>query len=105
MNFSTLQEQKRLQGQRIAEQEAVFGSKPSPSKSGKKLSRISTIGAANRRFSYGGMVLQASNPEKAALHSGPTKKDGCIKQNKSLKHQKNSGSTGLSSGKFLFFFS
>ncbi|XP_034708567.1 65-kDa microtubule-associated protein 3-like isoform X1 [Vitis riparia] len=92
-------EQKRLQGQLIAEQEALFGSKPSPSKSGKKLSRISTIGAANRRLSHGGMMLQAPNPEKAALHSCPTKKDGCVKQNNSLKHQQYNGSAVLSSGR------
>lgn len=104
LNFSTFQEQKRLQGQLIAEQEALFGSKPSPSKSGKKLSRISTIGAANRRFSHGGMMLQAPNPEKAALHSCPTKKDGCVKQNNSLKHQQYNGSAVLSSGKFFFCF-
>ncbi|XP_077240122.1 65-kDa microtubule-associated protein 3-like [Tasmannia lanceolata] len=52
-------DQKKLQGQLIAEQEALFGSKPSPSKpqSTKKISRPST-GSANRRLSLGGAMLQ-----------------------------------------------
>ncbi|GLU00488.1 hypothetical protein SLE2022_178540 [Rubroshorea leprosula] len=44
-------DQKRLQGQLMAEQEARYGSKPSPSKSGKKVSRASEAVANNRKFS------------------------------------------------------
>ncbi|KAL6008517.1 hypothetical protein ACLOJK_034029 [Asimina triloba] len=53
-----LRDQKKLQGQLIAEQEVLFGSKPSPSKtpSMKKLSRTST-GSASRRLSLGGTML------------------------------------------------
>lgn len=85
----------------MAEQEALFGSKPSPSKTGKKLPRISSIGVANGRLSHGGMMLQTPNPEKAAYHTRPTKKDSCVKQN-SLKHQQHSGSSVPPSGNFSF---
>ncbi|XP_073006701.1 65-kDa microtubule-associated protein 3-like [Typha latifolia] len=61
-------DQKKLQGQLIAEQEALFGSKPSPSKtqSAKKNSRTST-GAPNRRVSIGGAIMQPPKPD--FLHS------------------------------------
>ncbi|XP_039142311.1 65-kDa microtubule-associated protein 3-like [Dioscorea cayenensis subsp. rotundata] len=54
-------DQRRLQDQFIAEQEALYGSKPSPSKSqsGKRAPRIST-GGPSRRISLGGAVLQKS---------------------------------------------
>ncbi|KAF6137624.1 hypothetical protein GIB67_036207 [Kingdonia uniflora] len=65
-------DQKKLQGQLIAEQEALFGSKPSPSKpqSAKKLPRASTGGATstNRRLSLGGAMLQT--PKLDRLNSG-----------------------------------
>ncbi|CAN1286977.1 65-kDa microtubule-associated protein 3 [Linum perenne] len=59
-------DQKKLQGQLIAEQEALYGSKPSPSKnlSMKKNSRVSTGGASNRRLSVGG-VPQTPKLDKA----------------------------------------
>ncbi|KAK1304101.1 65-kDa microtubule-associated protein 3 [Acorus calamus] len=52
-------DQKKLQGQLIAEHEVLYGSKPSPSKtpSAKKVPRMST-GGANRRLSLGGTMLQ-----------------------------------------------
>ncbi|XP_058104137.1 65-kDa microtubule-associated protein 3-like [Magnolia sinica] len=56
-------DQKRLQGQLMAEQEALFGSKPSPLKppSAKKVARTSACSAtANRRLSVGGGALQPS---------------------------------------------
>lgn len=55
-----MQDQKKLQGQLIAEQEALFGSKPSPSKtlSAKKVPRTSTGGPSSRRLSLGGALLQ-----------------------------------------------
>ncbi|KAK9742568.1 hypothetical protein RND81_03G182600 [Saponaria officinalis] len=55
-------EQKKLQGQFITEQEAIFGSKPSPIKSGKKASRMSMGGGNNRRLSVGGNVMQTPRP-------------------------------------------
>ncbi|CAN6440165.1 unnamed protein product [Victoria cruziana] len=56
-------DQKRLQGQLMAEQEALFGSKPSPSKqqSARKMPRTS-MGAANRRLSLGGAMMQMQSP-------------------------------------------
>ncbi|CAL0316684.1 unnamed protein product [Lupinus luteus] len=55
---------KKLQGQMIAQQEALYGSKPSPSKpqSVKKGPRMSTGGAASRRVSLGGAMLQTPKP-------------------------------------------
>ncbi|KAF6164825.1 hypothetical protein GIB67_030697 [Kingdonia uniflora] len=65
-------DQKKFQGQLIAEQEALFGSKPSPSKpqSSKKLPRASTGGATstNKRLSLGGAMLQT--PKLDCLNSG-----------------------------------
>ncbi|CAH8383589.1 unnamed protein product [Eruca vesicaria subsp. sativa] len=60
---------KKLQGQLIAEQEALYGSKPSPSKplGAKKAPRMSTGGAAtNRRLSLGAGMHQTPKPNKKA---------------------------------------
>ncbi|CAA7021016.1 unnamed protein product [Microthlaspi erraticum] len=60
-------DQKKLQGQLIAEQEALYGSKPSPSKplGGKKAPRMSTGGApTNRRLSLGAAMHQTPKPNK-----------------------------------------
>uniref|UniRef100_A0A5B7AE16 65-kDa microtubule-associated protein 3-like n=2 Tax=Davidia involucrata TaxID=16924 RepID=A0A5B7AE16_DAVIN len=90
-------DQKRLQGQLIAEQEALFGSKPSPSKSGKKLSKTSTGGAINKRFSLGGVMLQTPNPEKTAVSSRFVKKSSFVKQytSQNLHQQGKKKYTGL----------
>ncbi|XP_023633167.1 65-kDa microtubule-associated protein 3 [Capsella rubella] len=63
-------DQKKLQGQLIAEQEALYGSKPSPSKplGGKKAPRMSTGGATNRRLSLGAGMHQTPKPNKKADH-------------------------------------
>ncbi|XP_052186489.1 65-kDa microtubule-associated protein 3-like [Diospyros lotus] len=65
-------DQKKLQGQLIAEQEALFGSKPSPMKlqSAKKGSRLSSgVGGQNsKRLSVGGTMLQTPKPDPP-LHS------------------------------------
>ncbi|KAL8160276.1 hypothetical protein V2J09_001813 [Rumex salicifolius] len=76
-------EQKKLQGQLIAEQEALFGSKPSPMKlqSAKKTSRMSS-GCGNnnnRRLSLGGNMHQTPRPDsvhsnRATPHSRQGKK-------------------------------
>lgn len=79
---STMQDQKRLQGQLIAEQEALYGSKPSPSKltSCKKVPQTSTGSAtANRRLSLGGAIVQ---PTKLDFHS--------------MKHAQGSATTAVS---------
>ncbi|XP_071732195.1 65-kDa microtubule-associated protein 3-like [Rutidosis leptorrhynchoides] len=65
-------DQKKLQGQLIAEQEALFGSKPSPMKqqqSAKKGGRLSIGGSnatSNRRLSLGGATHATPKPD---LHS------------------------------------
>ncbi|KAF2283401.1 hypothetical protein GH714_003925 [Hevea brasiliensis] len=76
-----LPDQKKLQGQLIAEQEALYGSKPSPSKTQnvRKAPRVSAGGASNRRLSLGGAMLQTPKPDltntsKATQHSHPGKK-------------------------------
>ncbi|EOY22964.1 Microtubule associated protein family protein isoform 2, partial [Theobroma cacao] len=81
-------DQKKLQGQLIAEQEALYGSKPSPSKpqSVKKGSRFSTGGASNRRVSLGGAMLPNHKPDslhsaKATPQTRPSKKTERIFQN------------------------
>ncbi|KAL3615601.1 hypothetical protein CASFOL_041262 [Castilleja foliolosa] len=59
-------DQKKLQGQLMTEQEAIYGSKPSPSKSSNKNFRPSNGGAANKRFSLGGAMLQNTLSDKSA---------------------------------------
>ncbi|CAN6836861.1 unnamed protein product [Brassica oleracea] len=64
---------KKLHGQHITEQEALYGSKPSPGKSGKKPLRTALPSSAmNRKLSLGGAMLQSSKPEKATLNSKKT---------------------------------
>lgn len=76
-------DQKKLQGQLLTEQEALYGSKPSPMKnqSAKKGSRLSCGGggAANRRLSLGGNMLQTPKhdmhpPAKATPNTRNAKK-------------------------------
>ncbi|XP_077248895.1 65-kDa microtubule-associated protein 3-like [Tasmannia lanceolata] len=93
-------DQKRLQGQLIAEQEALFGSKPSPSKapSAKKVSRPST-GNVNKRLSLGGAMLQ--NP-KFDLQSTKSTHAPAVASRSARKgdhHEHDDGFTALSSGK------
>lgn len=66
------QDRKKLHGQLITEQEALYGSKPSPNKSGKKPLRTPVIAAMNRKLSLGGAMLQSSKPDKATLSSKRT---------------------------------
>ncbi|XWS61043.1 hypothetical protein CRYUN_Cryun07bG0091800 [Craigia yunnanensis] len=89
-----LRDQKKLQGQLIAEQEVLYGSKPSPSKpqSVKKGPRYSTGGASNRRVSLGGAMLPIHKPD--SLHSAkvtpqtrPNKKTERMSQNDRLNHR------------------
>ncbi|EEF49147.1 65-kDa microtubule-associated protein 3 isoform X2 [Ricinus communis] len=99
-------DQKKLQGQLIAEQEALYGSKPSPSKTQcvKKASRVSTGGASNRRLSLGGAMLPApkldlSNSSKATTHSRPGKKLDRMHQHDPLNHRQDDGFAALSAGR------
>ncbi|KAK8627888.1 hypothetical protein V6N13_135485 [Hibiscus sabdariffa] len=88
-----LRDQKKLQGQLIAEQEALYGSKPSPSKpqSVKKVPRCSTGGASNRRVSLGGAMIPSHKPD--SLHSAKAtpkttrKKNERTFQNDHLNHR------------------
>ncbi|KAE9612054.1 hypothetical protein Lal_00022212 [Lupinus albus] len=75
---------KKLQGQMIAQQEALYGSKPSPSKpqSVKKGPRMSTGGAASRRVSLGGAMLQTPKP----THSRALRKTDKVHQIEQLNY-------------------
>ncbi|XP_021912027.1 65-kDa microtubule-associated protein 4 isoform X2 [Carica papaya] len=85
-------DQKKLQGQIMAEQEALYGSKPSPSKSGRKVSRPS-IGAVmnNRKLSIGGAMLQNLKPEKAPLHALSIRKENGLNQKSKLSYNQSGG--------------
>ncbi|XP_022735076.1 65-kDa microtubule-associated protein 3-like [Durio zibethinus] len=95
-----LRDQKKLQGQLIAEQEALYGSKPSPSKpqSVKKGPRYSSGGASNRRVSLGGAMLPTHKPDslhpaKATPQTRPSKKTERIFQNDLLNHRQDEAIT------------
>ncbi|XP_057805601.1 65-kDa microtubule-associated protein 3 isoform X2 [Salvia miltiorrhiza] len=73
-------QRKKLQGQLMAEQEAIYGSKPSPSKSGAKTLRPSTGGGvASKRFSLGGAALQTAL-DKATPSSRTLRKNNPVKR-------------------------
>lgn len=104
------QDQKKLEGQLIAEQEVLFGSKPSPMKTqnAKKGSRLSCGGTSNRRLSLGGAMIQT--PKTDQLHSfkgtpntRQTKKNERPQQNGHLNPRRDGGSTALSAGNFFIF--
>lgn len=104
------QDQKKIQGQLIAEQEALYGSKPSPMKcqSGKKGPRLSCGGASNRRLSLGvgGTMLQAPkadlfHPPKATPNTRQAKKNDRMHHN-DHSNFRDDGIGALSAGNFLF---
>jgi len=86
----------------IAEQEALYGSKPSPSKpqSVKKGPRMSTGGATSRRVSLGGAMLQTPKPDSKATHSRAMRKNEKGHQIEHLNYL-DDGISGLSSGCFI----
>ncbi|KAJ0764693.1 putative microtubule-associated protein, MAP65/Ase1/PRC1 [Helianthus annuus] len=88
-------DEKKLQGQLMAEQEAMFGSKPSPMKqqSGKKGSRMSYGGPSNRRLSLGG----AMHAPKTDLHS--VRATPNTRHTKKIERQLNNREDGLSAGR------
>lgn len=101
----SFQDQKKLQGQLIAEQEALFGSKPSPlkpqsvKKGGPRLSCGGPGGGtSNRRLSLGGP--RADPLVKATPNTRQTKKNDRLHQNDHLNHQRDDGVGALSAGKF-----
>ncbi|KDP28747.1 hypothetical protein JCGZ_14518 [Jatropha curcas] len=85
-------DQKKLQDQLIVEQEALFGAKPSPSNSGRKVSRTSVEFASNRKLSLGGAMLQNLKAEKTSACVHANKKVNCLNQNNYLSYQQNGGS-------------
>ncbi|KAM7491715.1 hypothetical protein LguiA_034636 [Lonicera macranthoides] len=99
---------KKLQGQLIAEQEALFGSKPSPMKppqGGKKGPRLSCGGASNRRLSLGGTMLQTpkhdtlNHSTKATPNTRLIKKNDRLHQNDQLNHPRDDHFAALSAGR------
>ncbi|KAG8653659.1 hypothetical protein MANES_05G044854v8 [Manihot esculenta] len=84
-------DQKKLQVQLIAEQEALFGAKFSPSKSGKKAFRTSVGFASNRKLSLGGAMLQNLKADKSCPHMHINKKGDGLNQNVYLGSQQNGG--------------
>lgn len=90
-------DQKKLQGQLIAEQEALYGSKPSPSKtqSVKKAPRMSTGSASSRRLSVGGAMIQTP---KATPNSRPFRKSDRVHQN-DLPNRQDDCYSALSAGR------
>lgn len=74
------QDQKKLQEQMVTEQEALFGSKPSPHKplsARKGLSvRANANATPNRRLSLGGAMLQLDVPRKSGVTPVRSGKDG-----------------------------
>ncbi|MQM18180.1 hypothetical protein Taro_051167 [Colocasia esculenta] len=89
-------DQKRLQGQLIAEQEAIFGSKPSPSKppSAKKAPSFSA-GPGSRRLSLGGAMLQP------AKHDFPPAKPTRTNKKTDESAMPSAGGRGLDAAGFL----
>ncbi|XP_065876155.1 65-kDa microtubule-associated protein 3 [Euphorbia lathyris] len=99
-------DQKKLQGQLIAEQEALYGSKPSPSKTQnvKKAGRVSMGVAGNRRLSLGGSMHQTPRPDshsgKATPRSRTGKKVDQVHQHDPLhNHRQDDGFAALSDGR------
>ncbi|KAL2492063.1 65-kDa microtubule-associated protein 3 [Abeliophyllum distichum] len=90
-------DQKKLQGQLMAEKEVHFGSKPSPSTSGNKNFRPSTGNVTSKRYTLGVAALQNSYPEKTPL-SCSLPKSNSVKQH-NLRSHLQSGFYAHSSGK------
>ncbi|XP_073125534.1 65-kDa microtubule-associated protein 3-like isoform X2 [Henckelia pumila] len=91
-------DQKKLQGQLLTEQEALYGSKPSPIKNQnvKKAPRLSCGSASNRRLSLG--------PKPDMPHSAkatPNIRNGKKMERTNQDRTRDDGFTTLSSGSFL----
>ncbi|KAL3521451.1 hypothetical protein ACH5RR_019600 [Cinchona calisaya] len=100
-------DQKKLEGQLITEQEALYGSKPSPIKcqSGKKGPRLSCGGGAStRRLSLGGTMLQTPkadflHPPKATPNTRQAKKNERLHKNDHSNVLRDDGIASLSAGR------
>ncbi|GAA0138355.1 non-motor microtubule binding protein [Lithospermum erythrorhizon] len=92
-------DQKKLQAQLLAEKELRYGSKPSPSTSGKKTIRMSYGGVSTPRFSLAGSMLETPRIDKASHSSRFMKKSGSVKQHQHTPHPKKSSGAFISSGK------
>ncbi|XP_073021268.1 65-kDa microtubule-associated protein 3-like isoform X3 [Primulina eburnea] len=96
-----LRDQRKLQGQLLTEQEALYGSKPSPVKnqSAKKGSRLSYGGPSNRRLSLGGPMPQTHKPD-LSLAKATTIAARTSKKNEriNLDRLRDNGFAALSSG-------
>lgn len=96
-----LQDQKKLQGQLLAEQEALYGSKPSPVKNHnlKKEPRFSCGGATNKRFSLGAHMLQTPKPNvQPSAKVTPNTRKAKTNVGKNQNRLKDDGFAALSSG-------
>ncbi|XP_009758362.1 65-kDa microtubule-associated protein 3 [Nicotiana sylvestris] len=99
-------DQKKLQGQLMAEQEARYGSKPSPMKnqSAKKGPKLSCGGTpSNRRLSLGGTMQQTCKTEfphstKATPNTRQAKKSELFHQLDQFNHPKDDGFAERSAG-------
>ncbi|XP_023755578.1 65-kDa microtubule-associated protein 3 [Lactuca sativa] len=96
-------DQKKLQEQLIAEQEVMFGSKPSPMKqSGKKGPRMSCGGASNRRLSMGGAMHAPSKTDFHSIRATPNNNNNntrVTKKNDRHLNNKDDGFGALSAGR------
>lgn len=100
------QDQKKLQGQLITEQEAIFGSKPSPMKSQnlKKGARYSCGGVpSSRRLSLGGAMLQTPkanmlNSIKGTPNTRQNKRNERPHQDNRLNYKRDDEVAALSAG-------
>ncbi|KAJ0051657.1 hypothetical protein Pint_00258 [Pistacia integerrima] len=92
-------DQKRLKGQAITEKEAIYGSKLSPSKSGKKATRTLSGATSNRKLSLGGEMLHNLKSEKASVRVHSNKKFECLNRNSPQINHQQSGSFATCSGR------
>ncbi|XP_004308160.1 PREDICTED: 65-kDa microtubule-associated protein 3 [Fragaria vesca subsp. vesca] len=92
-------DQKKLQGQLMAEQEALYGSKPSPSKtqSVKKGPRMSTGGASNRRLSM--QAPKADSIHSTRVPATPLSRPSSRKSDRGHQIEHDDGLTALATGR------
>ncbi|KZV51897.1 hypothetical protein F511_09161 [Dorcoceras hygrometricum] len=95
-------DQKKLQGQLLTEQEALYGSKPSPMKnqSAKRGSRLSSGAAppSNRRLSLGGPLLPTRKPDLPPAKATPNARAAKKNERMNLDRFRNDGFAALSCG-------
>ncbi|KAJ6872652.1 65-kDa microtubule-associated protein 9-like [Populus alba x Populus x berolinensis] len=84
-------DQKKLQVQLTAEQEALFGSKPSPSQSGRKPSRTSVGVAINQKLSLGGAMVPNYRSGKTSPFVNPNKKGNVLDRCSYLRYGQHGG--------------